>query len=198
MNKRYLVVIACLGFVTIFNQLSCSKSSPDPTPPSSDPCAGKNILITATPTAATGCGGTGSLTVSATGSTGFTYKLNGGSYQASGSFTAVAAGNHTVYAKDAAGCEKSQAVTVTSTGTLGVKFTAVKNLLAAKCQTCHNPANMQGGMNWTVDCNIVQFSARIKVRAVDIGDMPFGGPMLTTGEKAIITDWINAGGQLSN
>jgi uncharacterized membrane protein len=103
-----------------------------------------------------------------------------------------------VYAKDGAGCERSQLVTVTSGGTLGVKFTAVKNLLAAKCQTCHNSTNSQGGMNWTVDCNIVQFSARIKVRAVDIGDMPQGGPMLTAGEKAIITDWITAGGQLSN
>jgi uncharacterized membrane protein len=53
-------------------------------------------------------------------------------------------------------------------------------------------------MNWTVDCNIVQFKDRIKARAVDIGDMPFGGPTLTSGEKAVITDWITAGGQLNN
>lgn len=197
MNKRYLAVMACLCLAT-FNQLSCSKSSPDPTPPSNDACAGKTILITATPTAATGCGGSGSVTVSASGSSGFTYKLDNGSYQASGSFTAVAAGSHTAYAKDADGCEKTQAVTVAATGTPGTRFTAVKNLLAAKCQSCHNPTNAQGGMNWAVDCNIVQFSARIKARAVDIGDMPQGGPMLTAGEKAIITDWINAGGQLSN
>lgn len=198
MNKSYVVLMFCLGVVIIFTQLSCSKSSPDPTPPSNDPCAGKTILITATATAATGCGSAGSLTVSATGSTGFTYKLNNGGYQASGSFSNVAAGAHTVYAKDAAGCEKSQPVTVTSTSTLGLKFTAVKNLLTAKCQSCHNSANAQGGMNWAVDCNIVQFSARIKVRAVDTGDMPQGGPMLTAGEKATITDWITAGGQLSN
>jgi uncharacterized membrane protein len=156
--------------------------------------------VSATATAATGCGGTGSITVTATGSSGFTYKLNsGGAYQASGTFNAVAPGSYTVFAKDAAGCEGSQAVSVTLTsGTLGAKFTAVKGLLASKCVTCHNATNSQGGMNWTVDCNIVQFKDRIKARAVDIGDMPFGGPMLSVQEKAVITDWITAGGQLNN
>lgn len=202
MNKRYSLFIICLcAIITTINISSCGKSSPDPgNPPSNDPCAGKTIVVNAVPTAVAGCGSTGVITVSATGSSGFTYKLgSSGSYQASGTFNNVAPGAYTVFARDAGGCETSQAVTVTTTGTsLGVKFTAVKNLLAAKCQTCHNTSNSQGGMNWTVDCNIVQFSARIKVRAVDIGDMPFGGPMLTTGEKAVITDWITAGGLLSN
>ena len=194
-------MICLCGIITTTYISSCSKSSPDPgNPPSNDPCAGKTIVVSAVPTAATGCGSTGIITVSATGSSGFTYKLgSSGSYQASGTFSAVAPGAYTVYARDAGGCEKSQAVTVTTTGTtLGAKFTAVKNLIAAKCQSCHNPSNSQGGMNWTVDCNIVQYSARIKARAVDIGDMPFGGPMLTAGEKAVITDWITAGGQLNN
>ncbi len=199
MNKRYLSGALSLAFFFIFNLISCSKSSPDPTPPSTDPCAGKTILITATPTVATGCGTNGGVTVSASGSTGFTYKLgSAGVYQASGTFTAVGAGAYTVYARDAAGCEKTQSVTVTGNTTLGPKFSAVKNLLTARCQSCHNGTNAQGGMNYSVDCNIVQNAARIKVRAVDIGDMPQGGPMLTAGEKAIITDWISAGGQLSN
>ena len=201
MNKRYSLFIICLCcIITTTYFSSCSKSSPDPgNPPSNDPCAGKTIVVNAVPTAATGCGGTGSITVSATGSSGFTYKLGSGSYQASGAFSALAPGTYTAYARDAAGCEASQQVSVTTTGTtLGVKFTAVKNLLAAKCQSCHNSTNTQGGMNWTVDCNIVQYSARINARAVVAGDMPFGGPMLTAGEKAVITDWIAAGGQLSN
>jgi hypothetical protein len=202
MNTRHSLFIGCLGsLIVAINISSCSKSSPDPSnPPPTDACAGKTIVVTATPTAASGCGGTGSITVTASGSSGFTYKLNsGGSYQASGSFTAVDPGSYTVFAMDAAGCEGSQAVTVALTsGTLGAKFTAVKNLLTAKCVTCHNSTNTQGGMNWTVDCNIVQFKDRIKARAVDIGDMPFGGPTLTAGEKAVITDWITAGGQLNN
>lgn len=202
MNKRYSLFI--IGLVCIFTTTyisSCSKSSPDPgNPPANDPCAGKTIVISAVPTSASGCGSTGSITVSATGSSGFSYKLgSSGSYQASGVFNAVAPGAYTVFAKDAGGCEKSQAVSVTTTGgTPGAKFTAVRNLIATRCQSCHNSTNTQGGMNWTVDCNIVQYKDRIKARAVDIGDMPFGGPMLTTGEKAVITDWIAAGGLLTN
>lgn len=179
---------------------SCSKSSPDPTPPANDACAGRTITVSATSTAAGACGSSGSITVSATGGNGFTYKLNsGGTYQASGIFNSVAPGSYTVFAKDAAGCEGTQAVSVTSSGGApGAKFNAVKNLLTARCVTCHTTANAQGGMNWTVDCNIVQFRDRIKVRAVDVGDMPFGGPPLTSQEKAVITEWITAGGQLNN
>lgn len=196
--KRYFILFAVLGiFLLTFH--SCSKSSPDPTPPPTDVCAGKTIAITATAAPISGCGTAGSITASASGSTGFTYKLGtAGSYQASGNFTGVAPGNYTVFAKDAAGCEKTQAVAVTSNSALGPKFTAVKSLVAARCQSCHNSTNSQGGMNFSVDCNIVQFQARIKARAVDAGDMPQGGPMLTAGEKAIITDWIAAGGLLSN
>lgn len=83
-------------------------------------------------------------------------------------------------------------------GVRGLKFNAVKNLIAAKCQSCHGASRQEGGQNYSIDCNIVSSQARIKSRAVDIGDMPKGGPMLTAGEKDIITDWINAGGLLSN
>ena len=183
----------------ILQILSCSKSSPDVVPPSSDVCAGKTIIVTATATVASACASTGSISASATGSTGFTFKLNSlGAYQASGSFNNLPPATYTIFAKDAPGCEKSQVIIVSSAGgSAGTKFTAVKNLIAAKCQLCHGAARQEGGMNFSVDCNIVQFQARIKSRAVDIGDMPQGGP-LSAGEKAVITDWINAGGTLSN
>ena len=67
-----------------------------------------------------------------------------------------------------------------------------------RCQSCHNNSNQNGGRNWTVDCNIVAGKDRIKVRAVDEGTMPNGGPELTPAEKNIITNWINAGGRLSD
>ncbi|GAA4313653.1 gliding motility-associated C-terminal domain-containing protein [Nibribacter koreensis] len=44
----------------------------------------------------------------------YTYSLNNGAYQASGSFIGVAAGTHTVSVKDANGCLFSQTVTVTN------------------------------------------------------------------------------------
>lgn len=173
---------------------SCSKESA-----SLGPCAGKTIVVTVASTASSPCGNTGTVTVSATGSTGFTYKLNSsGAYQASGIFNAVAAGTFTVFPKDADGCEKSATVTVSGTGVAGPLFSAVKNLLSGTCQPCHNNAIQNGGMNWASQCNIIQFKNRIKVRAVDEGSMPQGGPELTPTQKGVITNWINAGGRFED
>ena len=59
-------------------------------------------------------GGTTTITVVASGGTGaHTYKLNGGSYQSSNIFSAVAAGTHTVTVKDANGCTLVKTVTLT-------------------------------------------------------------------------------------
>lgn len=276
MIRKKLFAALLAGSIFTFNFISCSKGggdSPDPV----DPCAGKSIVITATPSPSAGCGApngsiavtatgstgftfklnstgtyqssgifnglaagaytvfvkdaegceksqavsvtatggtftitansttsngcgtaTGSITVTAAGSTGFTYKLNaGGTYQASGTFNGLAAGAYTVFVKDGTGCESSQAVTV-SDGTPGVKFTAVRNLLNARCTSCHSGATPAAGKDWSNNCVVVANQALINNRAVVIGDMPQGGPPLTAGEKAVITDWINAGGLLTN
>ena len=276
-NQKLFSVLLAGGIFITANLISCSKGGDDdPTPPA-DPCAGKTITITATPTSSAGCGApSGSIAVTATGSTGFTYKLNaagtyqagatftglaagaytvfakdvdgcvksqavtvgsaggtftitatpsptngcgsntgsinvtatgstgftyklgaGGTYQASGNFTSLAEGNYTVFVKDGTGCENSQAVTVAA-GTPGPKFTAVRNLLNAKCIVCHSGPTPAGGRDWTVNCNVVTNKALINNRAVVIGDMPQGGPTLSAAEKAVITDWINAGGLLTN
>lgn len=200
---KHLFRVTTLFTVVIFTIIyfsSCSKStpSPAPTPTPVDPCIGKTITITLTTTASSGCANDGSIQAAATGSTNFTFKLNsGGTYQASAVFSNVAPGTHTIFAKDGAGCEKSQSVTV-SAGANGPLFTLVKNLVSSKCQSCHNNTIQNGGMNWESACNIVTNQARIKVRAVDEGTMPQGGPPLTTGEKAIITNWITAGGRLTD
>ena len=184
--KVYFVLVLS---ISIF---SCSKKDSNPTP--SNPCANKTIVITPTVVKSTACGTDGSITVAATGSSGFTYKLNsGGAYQSAAVFNNVGAGTYTVFVKDGDGCEKSTSVTLTSTGTAGPHFGAVKDLMSAKCQSCHNNTVQNGGMNWAVDCNIVANKANIKNRAVDLGTMPPTGP-LTQAQKDIITTWINAGG----
>jgi uncharacterized membrane protein len=176
--------------------ISCSKGGGDNPP--SDPCAGVTINLTATPTDASACLSNGSIVASATGSTGFTYSINGTTFQASGTFNNVAAGSFTVTAKDANGCTKTANVTVgAGAGTAGPLFSAVKALMQANCQSCHNNTTANGGMNWTVDCNIVANKDRIKVRAVDLGTMPPTGP-LAQSEKDKITDWINAGGRFTD
>jgi hypothetical protein len=54
-------------------------------------------------------------------------------------------------------------------------------------------------MNWTVDCNIVNFKDRIRERAVNGNPsvMPPTGS-LPASEKLKITNWINAGGRFTD
>jgi uncharacterized membrane protein len=84
-----------------------------------------------------------------------------------------------------------------TSGTIGPLFTAVKAVIATNCQGCHNASQSEGGMNWTVDCNVIKFKDRIKARAVDLGTMPPTGP-LPASEKNKITAWINAGGRYTD
>ena len=196
MNKRISAGIKIIGFSFItINFIACSKS--DTTPPPTDLCAGKTIVINATPTSSEPCDA--AIDVTATGSNNFSYKLNsGGTYQGSGKFTNLAPGNYTVFAKDGDGCEKSVAVTVIgSSGSPGTLFTTVKSLVAARCQSCHNSTITNGGMNFQVECNIVIYKERIKIRTVDEATMPLTGP-LPQSEKDIISNWINAGGKYSD
>ncbi len=200
-QKKLRSINVLFLLMVVFYFISCSKKDATPTPPPPvDPCAGKVITVTATSTAAAPCGGNnGTVTVTATGSTGFTYKLNStGAYQPSGVFHDVSAATYTVFAKDAAGCENSNSVTVAASGTAGALFTAVKSLIIDKCKSCHNASNANGGVSYDVDCNIVSKASRINQRAVVEGTMPLGGPQLTQAEKDIITNWINAGAKFTD
>jgi hypothetical protein len=162
-----------------------------------DPCAVKNIVVTAMKVATDKCENSGTITVSATGSTGFTYKLNAnGTYQSGNVFNQLPSGNYTVFARDATGCEKSTTIVV-DIAPNGPFFTAVTNLINSRCVTCHGAQNA-GGVDFRNECTIVSHSNRIKVRAVDEETMPRGGPPLTTAEKKIITDWISAGAKSRN
>ena len=145
--------------VFVFTISSCSKSNPGPAPVTpTDFCAGKTIVIASVVTDANACEGNGKIKVTATGSSGFIYKLNStGTYQADDSFNNVAAGSYSLFAKDKDGCEKSVSVTVNSNGVAGTRFTAVKNLMESMCQVCHNNSIQNGGMNWEVVCNILIF-----------------------------------------
>jgi len=78
-------------------------------------------------------------------------------------------------------------------------FQAVRTLLTTNCGGCHNSTVSEGGMNWSVDCNIVNFKDRINARAVsgNPSAMPPTG-LLPATERAKITNWINAGGRFSD
>lgn len=186
--------------VTAKNSDGCTGSRQftlsNPTPS----CTGVSIVVTANATSSTPCASpaTGTITASATGSTGLMYSINGTTFQASGSFSGLAPGPYTVTARDANGCTGTSAVTVSSAAA-GPLFTAVRSLMDNNCVSCHNNSIANGGMNWTVDCNIVTNKDRIKARAVDNNpsSMPPTGP-LSQADKDKITAWINAGGRYTD
>src|SRR4051812_36015041 len=82
-------------------------------------------------------------------------------------------------------------------GQAGPLFIAARLVITQNCIRCHNNSIMNGGMNWTVDCNIVTFSARIKTRAIVEGSMPPGGA-LSQADKDKLNAWLNAGALISN
>jgi mono/diheme cytochrome c family protein len=164
-------------------------------------CSGVTITVNNTATGTTPCEtNTGIITASASGGAGsFTYSLNSGAFQSSNIFSNLAAGSYTVTAKDANGCTGVSAATTVSNLTAGTLFDAVRTLVQTNCVSCHSAAVQNGGMNFAVDCNIVNNKDRIKARAVDGNPsaMPQGG-LLPAAERQKITDWINAGGKFTN
>lgn len=75
------------------------------------------VFITSSVTNASCGNANGSILASASGGTGsLQYSLNGGAYQASGSFTNIGAGPYTITAKDSNGCTKSVNVVVNDAG----------------------------------------------------------------------------------
>jgi hypothetical protein len=180
----------CLLMITSIN--SCSKSDGG-TPAPADPCANKTIAVTPTVSQNSDpCGKTGKVSVAATGSTGFSYKVDNGAYQSSSDFSDLAAGNHDFTVKDGAGCEKTASISI-PTVAAGPKFAAVKAMMQTNCAVtgCHNGSQSP---NFTVDCNIVNNADRIKARAIDSSPsvMPPTGSVGQT-DKDKITTWINAG-----
>jgi hypothetical protein len=155
MRKNLFVTLTGILILLISaNFISCSKSQPDTTPPAVT-CANKTIVITGTTTATSGAASTnGSITVSATGSTGFTYNNNSGAFQASGTFSNLAAGNYTIIAKDDAGCTSTKSFTVSATVACPTITISTVNIPSDKCANTGKitiTASGSTGFNYTID-----------------------------------------------
>lgn len=140
----------------------------------------------------------GSITVVATGSTGFTYNINGGAYQASNSFAGLNAGNYLIGVKDVNGCINTKSVTV-GIVPQGLTFAPVRNLITTRCSSgtgCHMNGGTAAGYNFDNDCSIVTYWNQINGACVtySLKKMPISPQaLLTTAEKQLITNWVNAG-----
>jgi large repetitive protein len=97
--------------VTAKNANGCSGSANFTV--ASVPCPTINVTGVVTPSS-NATSNNGSIVATATGSTGFTYSITGvnGTYQASATFSNLATGGYTIFAKDANGCTGSAAFTV--------------------------------------------------------------------------------------
>lgn len=90
-------------------------------------------------------------------------------------------------------------------GTPGPLFSSVRNIIQANCALsgCHSASNPQNGINFTDNCTIVAQKDRIKFRAVDQAGTPSQMPpppnaALSVADRQKITDWVNAGGKLTD
>ncbi len=104
-NRSRAIIIAILFLPFI----ACNKDS------SSDPCAGITIVVTGTTVNSDGTNGV--INATASGSTGFTYNINGGVFGPSGTFGSLSPGNYTVVAKNGNGCTGSNVFTVAASKT---------------------------------------------------------------------------------
>ena len=130
-------------------------------------CNGVAITINNVASSSAPCGNpNGTIAVSASGSTGLTYSVNGTNFQQGNVFSGLATGNYTVTVKDANGCTQTASAAV-GTATAGTLFTAVKQVIQNNCVSCHSGAAPAAGRDWSVDCNVVANGALIKTRAVD-------------------------------
>ncbi|MGZ4086115.1 MAG: beta strand repeat-containing protein, partial [Bacteroidia bacterium] len=90
------------------------------------------LTLALTP-AAVSCNGGTNGTITATGGGGTTpyqYSLDGGTFGASGTFTGISAGTHTVTLKDNNNCTITQTVSITQPPALALTFTATPNSCA--------------------------------------------------------------------
>jgi hypothetical protein len=169
------------------------------------PCTNVNITITAAVLNTTPCvtpTNNGSITVTASGSTGLTYNINGGAYQTSNVFAGLNAAAYLIGVKDANGCTKTLSVTV-GVVPAGPTFAAVRTLITNRCSGggCHMNGGSAAGYNFDADCSVVSFWSQINKTCVVGGlkTMPLSPQLpLTAAEKQTITNWINAGHLYSN
>jgi hypothetical protein len=157
-----LSVINVFIFSIIFS--SCGSKGGGSVPP--NPCSGVAISVSGTVTHTSGPGQTnGGISASATGSTGFTFSINGGAFQSSGNFTGLGAGTYTITAKNGSGCTGSNSFTVNNNDPcVGQTFTVGGNVTnATPCLATPNGAititTNGGGSGFTYSLNNGTFQA---------------------------------------
>ncbi|MCX8019830.1 MAG: hypothetical protein N2747_04985 [Chitinophagaceae bacterium] len=179
-----------LGFFVLF--FSCKKND------APDPCRNTNYNFTYYKTESIGTSNNGTITITSPVGDTMSYKIGNGPYQASNYFTGLAPGNYIITAKNQKGCTDTVHITILN---YGPRYALVKQLITGYCGPCHLNGGNSGGRNFDTDQSIVNGKDRIKARAVDAQPSqmpPAPNAPLTGPDKQKITDWINAGGRITD
>lgn len=191
MSKLFFALIFSISLIIFFS--SCKKTDTTPTPPAINPCDTIVITPIVSKTYTITGQSLGTITVTSPIGSGYTYSIDGTTFQASTNFFNLATGTFTVTAKNSIGCKGTTTATIVG---YGPKFYNVRTIVNGYCGPCHLNGAISGAKNFDADDAIVASWDRIKARAVD--NLPSQMPQapnaaLTAIDKQKITDWVNAG-----
>lgn len=164
-----------------------------------DPCASRNISLTASITDAHEGESDGSIVVSASGSSNFTFSIDGSDFQTSTSFGGLAAGAYTITVRDRDNCSASQEFTVNELVPSQISFSGeIKPIIESACWACHKSEGQAGfaRADLSTDEKIKENATRINTE-VQAGRMPMNGT-LSAAEKAAIAAWVAEGAPINN
>ncbi|NOT51710.1 MAG: hypothetical protein HOP10_10590 [Chitinophagaceae bacterium] len=100
-----LTALLYMLIIVLFLPTSCSKTGGILPPPPPDPCSLISVNLNGVVVNPSVSGASdGSITLSASGGSGFTFNINGGAFQSYHKFNNLPAGNYTVMARNSDGC----------------------------------------------------------------------------------------------
>lgn len=155
-----------------------------------------NLVITSVVANNTTCGGSsGSISVSATGSTALNYRINSGAFGPASTFNNLTPGNYTITVTDANSCTISTTARVLS----GVSYVNdVRPILQSSCglnnSGCHSSSAGSDLNNYnSLRLRAGQIKTRISLPEGNPSLMPKGGSRLPQSEIHRITCWVDDG-----
>lgn len=163
-----------------------------------DPCAVPITISFSTNTNASNSQSDGTFTASATGgSGGYEYSIDGTTFQSSGTFSGLAAGDYTVSVRGDQGCSGTTQVTIGENPSSVPSYAgAVAPIFTLRCATsgCHvDGGNAPFAINGFAD--VQPRAAAIRNRVAGRTMPPSSATALSDDEIATILAWVDGGAQ---
>ena len=165
---------------------SCDDSSDDP-----DLCTNSPELSVDNVIASVDGQSTGEVVVSASEGTGpYMYRIDGGNFQSSNTFSNVAGGTYTVEVKDANDCTDDESVEVPSVPEVSYA-NEIRPIIDTNCQISNCHGSNPNLVSFETYADVKANASGIKTRTGN-GSMPPSGP-LPNQEIELIANWVDQG-----